>query len=185
MLAWLERNQFLVLGFAGLVLLAGLLYRSLAREEPPDIVFEDGPPAAEAGPLRVHVAGAVAAPGVYDLAAGARVEDAVRAAGGPADGAALEEINLARRLRDGEQVVVPRSRGSQVAALRAGEKVDINTAAAEDLEDLPEIGEALARRIVDSRRLDGPFRSLDDLVARNVLPSSTLDRVRDYLTVAP
>jgi len=186
MLAWLERNQFLVLGLSGVILLAGLLYRSLTVDPPPDIVFRDGPLPGEARPVRVHVVGAVAVAGVYDLPAGARVEDAIAAAGGPAEGAALDEINLARRLRDGEQVLVPRRRGASAgAALTAGGKLDLNTATAGELEDLPDIGEALAARIVDSRRVDGPFRSLEDLVARNVLPASTLARIRDYLTVQP
>lgn len=79
----------------------------------------DAGAAADAGasqaapaPLRLHVGGAVAAPGVYDLAEGARVLDAVEAAGGFAEGAARDALNLARAVSDGEQVVVPSERHS-------------------------------------------------------------------------
>lgn len=149
----------------------------------------DAEAAADAGasqaapaPLRVHVGGAVAAPGVYDLAEGARVLDAVEAAGGFAEGAARDALNLARAVSDGEQVVVPSeadiaaqeavSAGAGGAAAGAGAsaaaggavgKVNINTASAAQLDTLPGVGASTAEKIVADREANGPFKTVEDL----------------------
>ncbi len=188
MLAWLERNQFLALALAGLVLLAGLGARQLTqRDPPPALVFRDGAGVTPGAPILIHVAGAVAQPGVYTLQGGDRVEDAVSAAGGPLPGASLDEINLARRLRDGEQIMVPAGSSSSgaaaIATLAPGEQIDLNVATAAQLDALPGIGAAYAQRILDSRLVDGPFESVDDLRSRNVLPASVFEKISDYLTV--
>lgn len=149
----------------------------------------DAGAAADAGasqaapaPLRVHVGGAVAAPGVYDLAEGARVLDAVEAAGGFAEGAARDALNLARAVSDGEQVVVPSEAdiaaqeaasagaggasagaGASAAAGGAGGKVNINTASAAQLDTLPGVGVSTAEKIVADREANGPFKTIEDL----------------------
>ncbi|MGZ6645091.1 MAG: helix-hairpin-helix domain-containing protein [Solirubrobacteraceae bacterium] len=122
----------------------------------------------------VHVAGAVRSPGVYRLRDGERVQDAVRRAGGPRAGADVNAINLAAKVADGQQVVVPR-RGAAVAApggagVGAGEAggppqapVSLNTATAEQLDTLDGVGPATASKILDYRRQHGGFRSIDDL----------------------
>jgi len=117
----------------------------------------------------VDVAGAVRHPGVYRLPSGARVLDAVRKAV-PLRGAQLGAINLAERLADGEQVVVP-ARGAQAAAASGGSAgaaapgaiVHLNSATLEQLETLDGIGPALAQRIADYRTAHGGFRSLAEL----------------------
>ena len=121
----------------------------------------------------VHVAGAVRSPGVYHLRDGERIQDAVRRAGGPRAGADLNAINLAAKVADGQQVVVPR-RGAAGAApaggAGAGESggppqapVSLNTATAEQLDTLDGVGPATASKILDYRRQHGGFRSIDDL----------------------
>ena len=188
MLAWLERNQFLVLGAAGLLLLAGLLIRDLTGDGPPPALVLNEPQSLESGTVVVHVAGDVTAPGVYELPAGARVQDAVAAAGGANPAADLDSLNLARHLRDGEQILVPgASRASAPAppTLAPGQTLNLNQATEADLDALPGIGEAYSRRIVDSRTVDGPYKSVDDLVSRRVIPAATLAQIRDYLTVSP
>ena len=122
----------------------------------------------------VHVAGAVRSPGVYRLRDGERVQDAVRRAGGPRAGADVNAINLAAKVADGQQVVVPR-RGAAVAApggagVGAGEAggppqapVSLNTATAEQLDTLDGVGPATASKILEYRRQHGGFRSIDDL----------------------
>jgi len=121
----------------------------------------------------VHVAGAVRSPGVYRLRDGERVQDAVRRAGGPRAGADLNALNLAAKVADGQQVVVPR-RGAAgdatVAGTAAGEAggppqapVSLNTATAEQLDTLDGVGPATASKILDYRRQHGGFRSIDDL----------------------
>jgi competence protein ComEA len=121
----------------------------------------------------VHVAGAVRTPGVYRLRDGERVQDAVRRAGGPRAGADLNAINLAAKVADGQQVVVPRrgaAGAAPVAGTAAGEAggppqapVSLNTATAEQLDTLDGVGPATASKILDYRRQHGGFRSIDDL----------------------
>jgi competence protein ComEA len=121
----------------------------------------------------VHVAGAVRTPGVYRLRDGERVQDAVRRAGGPRAGADLNAINLAAKVADGQQVVVPRRGAAGAAAASAagaGEPggppqapVSLNTATAEQLDTLDGVGPATASKILEYRRQHGGFRSIDDL----------------------
>jgi competence protein ComEA len=113
----------------------------------------------------VHVVGAVRRAGVYRLAAGSRVRDAIRRAGGARPGAHLQQINLAERLADGEQVVVP-GRGVTVSAPQpgaAGAVVHLASATVEQLAALDGIGPALAARIVAYRQQHGGFRNVDEL----------------------
>ncbi len=187
MLSWLERHQLLVLGAAALVLAATLAVGELRADGPPPAIeFRYGPGLSEGTPIRVHIAGAVARPGVYELREGDRVADAIEAAGGPTDEADADEVNLARRVHDEEQLTVPRRPGaSAVIALLPGQKLDVNTATAKQFETLPGIGEAYARRIVDSRAVDGPYTTTQELVDRKVIPRATYDKVRDLITVSP
>jgi competence protein ComEA len=122
----------------------------------------------------VHVTGAVRRPGVYRLPSWGRLDLAVRRAGGPAQGADLEGVNLASKVADGQQVVVPRrgSPGAAVAGVGAGvgaggaapsQPVSLNTATAEQLDELEGIGPMTAQKILEWRTQHGGFRSVDDL----------------------
>jgi competence protein ComEA len=123
--------------------------------------------------LVVDVAGAVRRPGVYRLARGARIADAVARAGGATRSADTLAVNLAAPLADGEQVLMP-SRAGPASAVAAGADVgasahpppvDLNTATAEQLDALPGIGPVTAQKIVEYRQAHGPFTSLDALDA--------------------
>ncbi len=122
----------------------------------------------------VHVAGAVRRPGVYRLPDGARVQDAVRRAGGPRRGADVNAINLAVKVTDGQQVVVPRRTAvtgaspavppvSAPGAAGPGPPINLNTATAEQLDTLDGVGPVTAAKIVAWRTQHGGFRSVDDL----------------------
>ena len=123
----------------------------------------------------VHVAGAVRHPGVYKLRDGDRVKDAVARAGGARAGADVNAINLAAKVADGQQVVVPRrgamasAAGDAIAGTSAGEAgaaqppVSLNSATAAQLDTLDGVGPATAQKILDYRREHGGFRSIDDL----------------------
>jgi competence protein ComEA len=166
------------------LLLAGLAARDVLHSDPvPVLLLHDG--ALEPGaPIRVHVAGAVVVPGVYGLTMGDRVEDALSAAGGAIEGADLDAINLARRLRDGEQIFVAGQELPAAPVLTPGEPLDLNLATQEQLIALPGIGEAYSRRIVDSRAVDGPFGSVDDVLERGLMPARTLEGIRAMVVVS-
>jgi len=125
----------------------------------------------------VHVAGAVRHPGVYHLSDGARVKDAVRRAGGPRRGADVNAINLAAKVADGQQVVVPRRAATGALAGSApvagpdaaagggppAAPISLNSATAAQLDTLDGVGPATAQKILDWRREHGGFRTVDDL----------------------
>src|SRR6266508_4763838 len=118
--------------------------------------------------LVVDVAGKVRRPGLVRIRAGARVADVIAAAGGAQPGVDLSALNLARPVADGEQILVGVAGPPPVAGTRgvpgtAGGQVDLNTATAAQLEELPGVGPVLAQRIVDWRTEHGRFSSVDEL----------------------
>ncbi|ATG51845.1 competence protein ComEA [Brachybacterium vulturis] len=144
----------------------------------------------------VHVSGAVAAPGVVQLPGDARVDDALRAAGGATDEADLSVVNLARPLADGEQIHVPepgeppRDRaaaepGSTGGAQESGSgaPIDLNTAGVAELEELPGVGPAIAQRIVEHREKNGSFTSVESLLEVSGIGPATLEEIRGRATV--
>lgn len=150
--------------------------------------------------VTVHVSGAVEDPGVVQLPGGARVVDALEASGGTTEDADPAALNLARELADGEQIHVPTpgeetlpehdtpadgaadepAAGGQAGG---GGQVDINTASATELEELPGVGPAIAGRIIDHRELNGPFTSVDDLLDVSGIGPKTLENIRPQATV--
>lgn len=145
------------------------------------------PAATGVGDLYVHVSGAVRTPGLYLLPAGARVVDAVAAAGGFSEDADRDAVNLARTLDDGEQLPVPRegeaAPAGAAAPAPADGRVDLNAADAAMLETLPRIGPALAERIVAWREDNGGFTSVEDLLAVPGIGDKMLESLRDLVTV--
>ncbi|MFM7718135.1 MAG: ComEA family DNA-binding protein [Actinomycetota bacterium] len=148
-------------------------------------------PTAVASPVFVHVVGRVREPGVYELAAGDRLIDAIAAAGGARGDADLEALNLAAPVADGTQVVVPRrgestapaTVGGAPAGVDASGKVNINTASLAELETLPRVGEVLAQRIIDHRTANGPFASIEGLLDVSGIGDATFEGLRDLVTV--
>jgi competence protein ComEA len=190
----LNRNLIIVAlaALLALLLVAFLLGRR-GGSQPLEIIFGEATPTVP-GPMEVYITGAVAQPGVYEMAEGDRLVDALYEAGGPAPDANLEAINLALRLRDEHHIVVPRlgepasglvSGPTSDVAGAAAEIVNINTATAAQLDDLPGIGEVYSQRIVENRAWDGPFKTTDDLVERRLIPRSTYEKIKDLITVGP
>ncbi|OUE32142.1 ComE operon protein 1 [Clavibacter michiganensis] len=139
-----------------------------------DADADDPPGTGSTTPIYVHVVGAVVSPGLFPLAPGSRVVDAVAAAHGFADGADPAGVNLARVLTDGEQLVVPRqgetaapaapgAAGASATGASPSTPVDLNTATAEQLETLPRVGPSLAARIIAWRSAHGRFTRVADL----------------------
>lgn len=168
--------------------------------------------AAQAKTVRVQVSGAVLEPGIYDLPASCRVEEAIAAAGGLTENADSERVNLVRKVRDGMQIRVPvqkdartsrtqrknaqatagysASSTKKVGSTRAGaeknnfavQSVRINSASAGELQQLPGIGPALAQRIVETRSR-GRFTSVDDLLRVPGIGKAKLAKLRAYVEV--
>lgn len=168
--------------------------------------------AAQAKTVRVQVSGAVLEPGIYDMPASCRVEEAIAAAGGLTENADSERVNLVRKVRDGMQIRVPVQKAARtsrtqrknaqatasysasstkkVGSTRAGAEknnsavqiVRINSASASELQQLPGIGPALAQRIVETRN-SGRFTSADDLLRVPGIGKAKLAKLRDYVEV--
>jgi competence protein ComEA len=152
----------------------------------------------------VHAAGAVAEPGVYELAAGSRVDDLVQAAGGLAPDADGDRVNLALPLVDGERVYVPavgeadlpeapgptagvasggEAAGVGPSAAGTGAPVDLNTADLAQLDELPGVGPVTAQAIVDHREQVGPFTSVDQLLDVQGIGEARLGQLRELVAV--
>jgi competence protein ComEA len=135
----------------------------------------------------VHVAGAVEEPAVYRLPAGSRVDDAVQRAGGPTARAALEGLNLAARLTDGQQIVMP-SRAAGPAGVVAGSgagtvdaPISLGTATVEELDTIEGIGPVTAQKIVEFRSQNGGTSSVDQLDEIDGIGPATMDSLRARL----
>lgn len=153
--------------------------------------------------IQVHVAGAVKMPGVYELPAGSRVNEAIHLAGVLPE-ANPNALNLAAPLSDGQQVIVPRQ-GEEArvnapagaatgpgaapgnpagsSSSRTGGKVNINTAGLAELDSLPGIGPTLAQRILDYRTQKGPFRTIEDLQNVSGIGAKKFADLKDLITV--
>lgn len=176
----------LVLAAAAAAVIAGIV-RTVA--EPPAAtetvaaVAED----LSAPPVYVHVSGAVVRPGLYRLVEGARVIDAIAAAGGVTAEADDGAVNLARRLADGEQLRLPTLGETPVVSGEPGVasdgRVDLNTADVAALDTLPRIGPALAQRIVEWRERNGPFTSVEDLLSVPGIGEKMLAGLRERVSV--
>ncbi len=146
-------------------------------------------------PIVVYITGAVPRPGVYALAQGSRVQDAISAAGGFLADADKTGINLARALEDGEQLDIAYTSGSSPVIGTAipaatespsnAELININTASQTDLESLPGIGPTTAQKIIAYREANGPFAKIDDIVNVSGIGPGTFEKIKDLITVGP
>ncbi|BBX24921.1 ComEA family DNA-binding protein [Mycolicibacterium alvei] len=216
-------------GRAGALVLAGVgvlailvTVFTLIRQQPPPVASANLPPVqmvssagptpdanAPAGPVVVSVVGLVHKPGLVTLQSGARIADALEAAGGPLDGADLIGLNMARRVGDGEQIVVgidgppgqPTTMGSSIAGdapasiqpgasqngapkAKAGAPagpVDLNTATVEELDTLPGVGPVTAEAIVAWRAAHGRFDSVDQLGDVDGIGPARLEKLRELV----
>lgn len=160
-------------------------------------------PAPTKSPIAVHVIGAVPRPGLYEFAEGARVQDAIDAAGGLLTSANIDSINLAAFLEDGVQLTIPYKDGQAPVAAPNQEAplelpgateesnsaeenpdlININTASVEELDALPGIGPTIAQRIVDYRDANGPFQTIEDILNVSGVGPSTFENIKELITV--
>lgn len=205
---WLTRANVLttavvvfVVAFAGARLLRAERSPGATRAAVPSVGSGASSPVAveraappQEGPAVVHVAGAVRRPGVYRLRAGARVDDAIRRAGGARSGADLDAVNLAAKVIDGQQILVPRrgrtapsaaggGAGAAPAGGAAAGPIDLNSATAEQLDTLDGVGPATAAKILAYRTAHGGFRSVDELAEVPGIGPKKLAALREQVRV--
>ncbi len=198
---WLERYRgYILIALLNLVILGGIFFHLRRPEPEPIFILTPEPtatplPTPTPRPLCVYVSGAVVHPDVYELASDSIVKDAIEAAGGPTDEADLNRINLARRVRDEEQIYVPRKGEESPPVIppsdssllpsssQEGGQVNINTATAEELSTLPGIGPTKAQGIIDYRTTKGPFRSIEEIKNVTGIGDITFEKLRDKITV--
>ena len=181
-------SKQLLIALAGVVAVASLVLVAVNRPEPPTGEFsvsadETANEVIEQF-LYVHVVGEVQSPGMYQLPIGARLVDAVFAAGGLTDDADNASVNLARELADGEQIIVfSVSQEGEAAGTTASGLVSLNRASDKELEELPGIGPALSSRIIAWREANGGFKSVQDLLKVSGIGDSLLAGVIDLVTL--
>lgn len=129
----------------------------------------------------VHVKGAVKNAGTYTLTEGDRVSDAIKSAGGASDDADLDRINLARVIKDGDEIFVPKS-GEDFSITPSG-AVNINSADVETLKTIPGISYTLAQKIYDYRAQNGNFENLEDIIKVKGIGDKTFAKIKSYITV--
>jgi competence protein ComEA len=175
---------------AVLVVVAGARLLGGQHEPPPPPVRMSSDGGHKAARIYVHVAGAVRRPGLLRMADGSRVADALSRAGGPGPRADLGAVNLAARLADGQQILVPRRGGATEpsgagspagASAGAVAGVHLSTATVEQLEGVDGIGPTLAQRIIDYRDEHGGFRSLAELAQVDGIGEKRLATLREAL----
>jgi competence protein ComEA len=189
----LSRSQLLVYGAVAVALLF-VGARAIRSEGGGEAAFGAASPSSSGGAVTVasgqgsdvvvDVTGAVARPGVYRLPAGSRVDDAVQRAGGAREGAMLEAVNLAARLADGQQVVVPRAGAVAAAAAGAGPEdgpISLGTATVDQLDTIDGIGPVTAQKIVEFREQHGGLSSVEQLDQVSGIGPATMESLRGRL----
>jgi competence protein ComEA len=198
MQSWLA-NHGLPIGLAvivgGFVALMGIVR---APSQPPIEVRPRDPLPTPTVVVYVHIDGAVQSPGVYALPGGARVFEAIEAAGGRSEDADLRELNLAARVADGQKLVIPpkvdptqaaeapaaasSSAASSGPANAASARINLNTASQRILETLPGVGPVTAGRIIEYRQANGPFTRVEQLREARLVNAATFERIRSLVT---
>ncbi|MHB8859226.1 MAG: helix-hairpin-helix domain-containing protein [Thermoleophilia bacterium] len=154
--------------------------------------------------LKIHVVGAVASPGLYEVTAGSRVADALSKAGGPTPAADLNQINLAAKLADGQQLIVPEKGAGGNGAGQAGaaggaggagpgaagagpsgaqQPINLNSATIDQLNSLDGIGPKTAQKIIDYREAHGGFKSVEELLEVPGIGPSKFDQIKNQVVI--
>lgn len=206
---WLaSKRGYLFLSLIFLIALGAVLFLSRRPDPRPVQIITPPPrpsptiaPSPTPSTLLVQVNGAVLNPGLVRLSNGARVDDAIKAAGGSTSDADLSRLNLAKKVSDGELVVVPRIGDPTPNPLtstptpRASSTprptltatpivlININTATAAELDKLPGIGASTAQRIIEYRQANGPFQRIEDLMKVKGIGQAEFDAIKNLIVV--
>ena len=181
-LDWLILGLLIVLG----LYLAGIVvFRSTEKKPTVEYLVKNGNEAGEkaGGEIWVDVSGAVVSPGVYKLAEGARVKDALVAAGGVssvADRTILaKEVNLAAIVTDGQKIYIREKSSGEAAGAKTADKINLNTASLSELDSLWGVGEIRAGEIVKNR----PYAKVEELLTKKIVTKSVFEKIKDQIVV--
>ncbi|MCG3210852.1 MAG: ComE operon protein 1 [Anaerolineae bacterium] len=210
---WLDQHRGLVFGLLSAVTITGAGVFYLRQPAPPPIeiaTVEPQPtatattqptPTATPGPVRVYITGAVANEDVYFMPPGSIIKDVVESAGGFTAEADHTRINLALEVQDQQQIHVPRrdetnppppiqggpapekARANAIEPAPAGGVINLNTATIDELDTLPGIGPAIAKRIIEYRDTAGRFTSIEEITQVSGIGEATLAKIRPLITV--
>jgi competence protein ComEA len=175
-----------LLVISALLLIISFFIVVRGNAQPPEVKMSS-PVIVQEVEIFVDVAGAVNKPGVYSLSGKSRVIDAIKAAGDSAPGADLSTINLARIVSDGEQIYVDsastyRSSGSVKKNVRVG-PINLNRATKSQLDTLDGIGPVIAQRIIDYRKVNGPFLTIDDIQKVSGIGTAKFAQIKSKIQV--
>ena len=179
-----QRKALAILAISAVSLSAFYIFKPHTAEASAPVV-----PTIVAPPmLIVDVQGEVKKPGVYELPINSRVNDAIKAAGGSLQSSDLSFVNQARLIKDGEQIYIERKISNAIARTRSSSSslngiLNLNRASAKELEKLPGIGPVLASRIIEYRKINGNFQSIDDLRKVQGIGASTLEKFKSKIRV--
>lgn len=178
------RRQFLFL----IIAFIAVLFYGCGKEAPEitEVISEEAYERellSEESTIVVQIDGAVNDPGVYELPGGSRIRDLVEAAGGMCDDAVLESINLAEIATDGMRYHVMTITEYEAGRDGASAMVNINTATIKELMTLAGIGESKAKSIVEYRKKNGLFKSVEDLLKVSGIKRGTLNKIMDDITI--
>ena len=184
-----EQKRGLAVVFTLSIGIAGFYFLNSRPQDQMPIISDMPPIISQAEPAKliINVAGKVANPGIYQLPSGSRVIDAIEAAGNPLKGVDISDINLARVLVDGEQILVGASKyfdGKKIAKkVSPDNPLDINRATLAQLDTLPGIGPVTAQRIIDYRIKVGRINALDELKKISGLGGLKFEEIKPLLRV--
>ncbi|MDH5371324.1 MAG: helix-hairpin-helix domain-containing protein [Acidimicrobiia bacterium] len=183
----MQPQHVVVAGLALLIAVASGIWFGGKPSDPVPVMIERDTsqlPVAPSGVLTVHVSGAVVQPGLFELPAGARVADALAAAGGALASADLAAVNLAAPVLDGSHIIILEEGEAEAPVVVQGDgRVRVNVASADELASLPGIGPVLAQRIADYRDANGPFSSAEDLLDVPGIGEGKLATMRDAVAI--
>jgi competence protein ComEA len=179
-----QRKALAIVGITSVALSAFLIFKPHTAEAiAPTVPTIVTPPM-----LVIDVQGEVKTPGVYELPINSRVNDAIKSAGGANKSADLSYLNQARMLKDGEQIYVEKKVYTSAGTSRKSSTtfngiLNINRATAKELDKLPGIGPVIAGRIIEFRKINGAFQSIDDLRKVQGIGASTLEKFKSKIRV--
>lgn len=173
--------------FAIIVLFIGSIkFYSLKKAEDDIVVIKNQ--ATNKKEIQVYICGEVKKPGVYKINDDKRIIDLVYLAGGFTDNANLEAVNLATKLKDEDYIKIPTKNKNEkdkgiIDSRDDEDKININTASIEELKKLPRIGDALAKRIIEYRNKNGPFKRIEDLKNVSGIGDKMFENIKDLISI--